>query len=92
MVLLDLLGRRWVLRILWELRDGPLKFRVLQERCEDMSPSVLSQRLKELVEARILAVDGAGAYAFTEQGDRLRHLLLPLREWADQWARRVSSP
>ena len=24
MALLDLLGRRWTLRIVWELRDGPL--------------------------------------------------------------------
>ncbi len=92
MALLDLLGRRWVLRILWELRDGPLKFRVLQERCGDMSPSVLSQRLKELVEAEILAADGEGAYGFTDQGDRLRHLLRPLSAWADEWGRRSVTP
>ena len=45
---LDLLGRRWALRVLWELRDGPLSFRELRERCDQMSTSVLNQRLAEL--------------------------------------------
>ena len=57
MALLDLLGRRWVLRIMWELRDESLGFRQIQLRCDEMSPSVLSQRLDELKEAdlRVLA-------------------------------------
>ena len=42
MALLDLLGRRWALRVLWELREGPLQFRALQERCDGMSSSVLN--------------------------------------------------
>ena len=45
MAALDLLGRRWALRVLWELRDGPLGARALRERCDDMSPSVLYERL-----------------------------------------------
>ena len=88
MALLDLLGRRWVLRILYELRDGPLKFRALQARCEGMSPSVLSQRLKELVEAGVLASEGDGAYGFTPRGERLVRLLRPLSAWAKEWARK----
>ena len=31
MAALDLLGRRWALRILWELRAGALSFRALPE-------------------------------------------------------------
>ena len=34
MVLLDLLGRRWTLRILWELREGALTSRALREACD----------------------------------------------------------
>ena len=45
---LDLLGRRWILRILWELRNGPIGFRALQAFCDQMSPSMLSQRLSLL--------------------------------------------
>jgi DNA-binding HxlR family transcriptional regulator len=36
MALLDLLGRRWALRVIWELRSEPLSFRELQERCAGM--------------------------------------------------------
>ena len=50
MALLDLLGRRWALRLIWELREGPLVFRALQARC-GVSPSVLNTRLAELREA-----------------------------------------
>ena len=34
MAALDLLGRRWALRVLWELRGGPLSFRELRARCD----------------------------------------------------------
>ena len=51
MVLLDLLGRRWTLRILWELRSGALTSRALRTACDEASPKVLNQRLKELREA-----------------------------------------
>jgi DNA-binding HxlR family transcriptional regulator len=87
MALLDLLGRRWALRILWELQDERLGFRELQQRCDSMSASVLSQRLAELVDADI--VDGTGgSYALTAEGERLRGPLGELDGWAKRWARR----
>ena len=86
MALLDLLGRRWALRVLWELREEGLTFRELQERCEGMSSSVLSQRLNELREAGVvLHMDGAG-YHLTEDGRDLLEALLPLHTWAERWA------
>ena len=52
MALLDLLGRRWALRVLWELRSGPVPgFRELQSRCGGVSSSVLTDRLTELRDA-----------------------------------------
>ena len=59
MALLDLLGRRMTLRILWELRDAPLTFRALQEAAAT-NPSVLNARLKELREARLVEHDAEG--------------------------------
>lgn len=89
MALLDLLGRRWALRILWELRDGALTFRELQARCDSMSPSVLNERLTELRDADI--VDGGeDGYTLTDEGARLLHDLGPLQRWADRWAKRKS--
>jgi DNA-binding HxlR family transcriptional regulator len=88
MALLDLLGRRWILRILWELRGQPLGFRELQRRCESVSPSVLSLRVKDLAEAGILAVRPEGTYELTPEGQRLLDGLAPLHDWAVRWSKR----
>jgi DNA-binding HxlR family transcriptional regulator len=88
MALLDLLGRRWALRVIWELRDGPLAFTALQNRCEGMSSSVLSQRLQELRAAGIVEV-GEGGYRLGAEGARLLDVYPPLGAWADRWAARV---
>jgi DNA-binding HxlR family transcriptional regulator len=87
MALLDLLGRRWALRVLWELRDGErLTFRELQARCGEISSSVLNDRLRELREAGILAAGSTGGYQLTETGQQLLLALQPLDAWAKRWA------
>ena len=85
LVAFDLLGRRWALRVLWELREEHLGFRTLQQRCEGMSSSVLRDRLAELTEARILATDDAGLYALTPDGRGLLKALEPLAKWSEAW-------
>jgi DNA-binding HxlR family transcriptional regulator len=90
MALLDLLGRRWALRVLWELRDGrPLTFRELQAGCGEVSSSVLNDRLHELREAGIVQARSGGGYLLTPEGERLLGALAPLDAWAKRWARRV---
>jgi DNA-binding HxlR family transcriptional regulator len=86
MAALDLLGRRWALRVIWELREGPLQFRALQERCAGMSSSVLNQRLRELRTAGIVEL-GEGAYQLTAEGRGLRDAFAPLDAWAKRWGR-----
>ncbi len=88
MALLDLLGRRWTLRILWELRRGPFTFAELQTRCDAMSPSVLNQRISELRDALIIART-AGGYRLTAEGESLLASIAPLDDWAKRWSRRV---
>jgi DNA-binding HxlR family transcriptional regulator len=87
LALLDLLGRRWALRILWELRQQPATFQALNRRCDSMSTSVLSQRLSELRDAQLVEKDGA--YALTEVGSRLLTRLDGIDEWTQEWARIV---
>ena len=88
MVLLDLLGRRWALRIGWELREGgPLSFRELQKRCDAMSASVLAERLSELREAGIVELD-RGGYRLTPLGGELAETLAQLDGWAKRWTKR----
>ncbi|MBI9086519.1 MAG: helix-turn-helix transcriptional regulator [Desulfobacterales bacterium] len=84
MALLDLLGRRWTLRIVWELRDRPLRFRGLQEDCDGLSPTILNQRLRELREAGIVVLEDQG-YVLTGQGRDLFAALAPLHRWAESW-------
>jgi DNA-binding HxlR family transcriptional regulator len=87
MAALDLLGRRWALRVLWELRDGPVGFRALQQRCDDVSPTVLNTRLAELRRAGIVEQDEARANRLTPLGADLLAALTPLQDWARRWAR-----
>lgn len=86
MVLLDALGRRWALRIVWELSSGALTFRDLQARCGDISPTVLNSRVKELRGLRIVEASETG-YALTSQGQELCAHLGPLDNWAKEWAK-----
>src|ERR1700740_667691 len=82
MALLDLLGRRMALRILWELReDRRLTFRALQKAAET-NPSVLNARLKELRESGLIE-HGADGYALTAHGRTLLEKFLPLHVWAE---------
>jgi len=86
MAALDLFGRRWNLRIVWELQHGALGFRALRQRCDNMSSSVLRQRLTELIEARIVAQEPDTAYALTELGRQAYRALRPLARWSGDWA------
>jgi len=90
MAALDLLGRRWALRILWELRDGPVGARALRERCDGMSPSVLYDRLSELTDAGLLSKNDGQRYELSEIGRALSAAIRPLDGWARRWAAQVS--
>lgn len=87
MALLDLLGRRAALRVLWELRGARLTFRALLEAA-DTNPSVLNARLGELRDAGVVDHDDTG-YGLTGEGRGLFEKLAPLHAWAEAWARRV---
>jgi DNA-binding HxlR family transcriptional regulator len=89
MVLLDLLGRRWTLRILWELRENSLTSRALREACDDASPTVLQARLADLREAGFVELVPASGYRLTEMGRELNGTLLPLHKFAERWKGRT---
>jgi len=91
MALLDLLGRRWALRVLWELREETLSFRNLQARCDAMSPTVLNQRLGELRDAEVVELLPEGGFRLTTEGQKLLDALTPIDKWAERWAKREGS-
>jgi DNA-binding HxlR family transcriptional regulator len=88
MALLDLLGRRWVLRIVWELREEPRRFRELQDLI-GASPTIVNSRLAELREAKLVDLDAESGYRLTVLGKELLSLFLPLHVWADKWAKAI---
>ncbi len=91
MALLDLLGRRWTLRILWELRETTLTSRELRAACDEVSPTVLQARLSELRAAGFVDLAPEGGYGLTALGRELQDNFLPLYRFAERW-RKPPSP
>lgn len=89
MRLLDAMGKRWSLRILWELRESRLTFRELRARCNDVSPTSLNARLKELRALNLVDLTDEG-YGYTRWGEELGIQLLALNRWADKWDKETS--
>ncbi|MCA1547809.1 helix-turn-helix transcriptional regulator [Bradyrhizobium sp. BRP19] len=87
MALLDLLGRRWALRILWELGGEPLTSRALRSACDEASPTVLQARLTELREAGFVELGDGGGYGLTPLGRELCETFMPLHRFAERWRR-----
>lgn len=88
MVLLDLLGRRWTLRIVWELREEPRRFRELQDLI-GASPTIINTRLAELRGAKLVQLDEEAGYRLTTLGEEMLRLMLPLHAWSEKWAKSI---
>ncbi len=91
MVLLDLLGRRWTLRIMWELRGERLTSRALRAACDDASPTILQTRLNELREAGFVELVPPEGYGLTPLGRELCETFLPLHRFAERWCKRETN-
>ncbi|HKU05346.1 MAG TPA: helix-turn-helix domain-containing protein [Bradyrhizobium sp.] len=89
MALLDLLGRRWTLRIIWELReDHALTSRALRTACDEASPTIMQARLSELREAGLVELVAGDGYRLTTLGRELFETFVPLHRFAERWAKR----
>ncbi len=84
----SILGKRWNGMIIDALGGGPLSFAVLRRAVPGISDAVLSDRLSELAESRLLSrsVDPgppvAVTYELTDGGERLLPVLQQLGSWA----------
>ncbi len=91
MALLDLLGRRWTLRIIWELRDVSLTSRALRTACDDASPTIVQARLTELRDAGLVELEQGDGYRLTALGRELEQTFLPLNRFAERWSKQMSA-
>jgi DNA-binding HxlR family transcriptional regulator len=85
----DLLGRRWVLAILWASAEaGAVRFNEFKQTLEGIPPRTLAQRLSELEEAGVLerrVLDTRPPrveYTLTAEGKRLGVMIDAMRAWA----------
>jgi DNA-binding HxlR family transcriptional regulator len=83
--IIDLLSQKWMMRIIWELRNEPMTFRELQKACGKLSPTVLNIRLKLLRDAEIAQKHKDHGYTLTHMGQELLEVYKPLNEWAIDW-------
>lgn len=84
LALFDVLGRRWALRIVWELQAGAMTYRELAASVPGMSTSVLTQRLRDLREAGLVEHERGEGYRLTPLGRDLLAQLGGLRDWAER--------
>ena len=87
----DLLGRRWVLAILWAAAEaGAVRFNEFRQALEGIPPRTLAARLSELEEAGVLerrVLDTRpprAEYRLTDRGRRLGALVEAMGAWAAQ--------
>ena len=87
----DVLCSRWTVVLLRELLAGSTRFNDLRRGLPRMSPALLSQRLKELEEAGVVArtpVPGDPTileYGLTEAGRELQPLVESFGKWGQRW-------
>ena len=89
---LEVLAERWTLLIVRELLMGSHRFNDLKRGVPLMAPSMLSQRLKTLVDGGIVqrqrSVDSASfEYRLTAAGEDLRPLIMQIGTWGQRWSR-----
>jgi len=88
MALLDLMGRRWSLRIIWSLRNGPMTSRALRAACNEASPTVMQRRLNELRDADLVDHLAGSGYKLTTLGEGFVGAFQPLSAFAKRWSKR----
>lgn len=86
----EILGERWTLLLIRELMLGSSRFNELQRGLAKMSPSLLTKRLKELEEAKLLTrkkIAGQRGYEYhlTKAGKELSPLLIEMTQWGLRW-------
>ncbi|HKJ52497.1 MAG TPA: helix-turn-helix domain-containing protein [Gammaproteobacteria bacterium] len=87
----EILCTRWTMVLMRELVSGTTRFNELRRGVPRMSPSLLSQRLKELETAGILerrelgSEKGVYEYHLTEAGRDLRPVVEAMGFWGQKW-------
>ena len=91
---LNVLGQKWVLRIIRSLGGRTQRFCELQDTLGGANSATLSQRLKLLEDEGLIERHAISAvppwveYTLTAKGDDLRSAITGIDHWAERWAAR----
>jgi DNA-binding HxlR family transcriptional regulator len=88
----EVLAERWTLLLIRELMAGPATYGELQRGLGRISPSVLSSRLRTLLEHGVVEKLEAGAtaghgYRLTPAGAELTPIIQQIGGWGQRWVR-----
>lgn len=84
---MQIIGGKWKGSILWQLKDGPLRFNELTRRLDGASKKVITDRLREMEELGLIKrkVEStkpiAVSYSITRFGRSAMGILEKLRDW-----------
>ena len=84
---LDLIGGKWKVLILWNLKEGTKRYGELRKHLKDVTPKMLTQQLRELEEDGIIArkvyaeVPPKVEYSLTETGVSIMEVVWVMRNW-----------
>jgi DNA-binding HxlR family transcriptional regulator len=88
---MELLSKRWVALIVFQLLNGPLRFSEIDNALPNISGKVLSERLKELEIEGLIRRDVYPEipvrieYSITDKGRALSPLFEDIGKWATEW-------
>ncbi|GEK33162.1 winged helix-turn-helix transcriptional regulator [Kurthia sibirica] len=87
---MDLIGKRWVGLILYELLDGPQRFNQIQMDLP-ISGRLLSERLKELEKEELVErhvyteIPVRVEYSLTDKGQDMKNAIDEIEKWSKKW-------
>jgi DNA-binding HxlR family transcriptional regulator len=86
----EIICSRWTALVLREMLSGTTRFNDIRRGVPLMSPTLLSKRLKELMEAGVITAartsqPGVVEYKLTEAGEDLRDIIMSFGVWGQRW-------
>ena len=84
---LEIIGSKWNLFIIWSLKDGKLRFTELQKRMGDVNSKTITKHLRDLEKSKIITrsvypeVPPRVEYTLTEHGYAFLPVFEAIREW-----------
>ncbi len=85
--ILEIIGSKWNLFIIWSLKDGKLRFSELQKRMGDVNSKTITKHLRDLEKNNIITrviypeVPPRVEYSLTAQGQAFLPVFEAIREW-----------